>query len=127
MAFKLSTADSKLKDNHARLLRAAQEKITVQENVMTAAVDALNEAITAYNGTLADVESFVTEHRDAWQAEHDDKSDKWREGEKGEAASTFISEWDSIDLAEVDEVEAPEAPAVSHADDLDALPSESEG
>lgn len=126
MAFKLSKADSKLKDEHAAKLRAAKEKITVQENVMIAAVGALNEAITNYNGVLADVKTFVDEHAEVWQAEHDDKSEKWQEGEKAQAATTLIGEWEGFESDDLDEVESPDVPESGHADALDALPSEAE-
>lgn len=127
MAFKLSKADSKLKDEHAQHLRDAKEKITIQENMMTVAVDALNRAIKDYNGVLADVKTFVDEHAEVWQAEHDDKSEKWQESEKGEAATTLIGEWEGFDADDLDEVEVPDVPESEHADALDALPSESEG
>jgi hypothetical protein len=126
MAFKLSKADSKLKDEHAANLRAAKERITVAENLMAVAVGALNEAIKNYNGVLADVKTFVDEHAEVWQAEHDDKSEKWQEGDRADAAKTLIGEWEEFEADDLDDVEMPDVPESGHADALDALPSEAQ-
>lgn len=127
MAFKLSKADLTKRSELAAELRKAAQDIAERAEVAHDAVEDLNEAISAYNATLADVQAFRDEHREAWQDEYDDKSEAWQEGEKGEAVSSLISDWEALDLEELKPIEVPSAaPEVSHADDLEGLPSEVE-
>lgn len=127
MAFKLSKAESGTKDDWAAKLRKAHQRMTEQAETAHDAVSDLNEAINEYNSLLGEVEAFRDERVQVWRDEYDDKSEKWQEGEKAEAASTLMEEWEGLDLSEVEPVEVPSAaPDVSHADDLDALPSEAE-
>jgi exonuclease V gamma subunit len=126
MAFKLSKAEHDERAKLAGRLRTAHAEMMTQATTVSEAVTNLNDAINDYNAILEDVQSFVEARKDAWQSEHDDKSEKWQEGEKAEAVSTLIGEWEGLDLSEVDQVEAPSAPDVTHADDLEALPAEAE-
>jgi ABC-type multidrug transport system fused ATPase/permease subunit len=126
MAFKLSKQESGIKDQWAAKLRKIHQEMTTRAETAQEAVSDLNDAINDYNATLADVQAFVDERKEAWRDEHSDKSENWQHGEKGEAADTLIEAWDSLDLSEVDTVDVPSAPDASHADDLDALPSEAE-
>lgn len=127
MAFKLSKAESNTKNELATNLRKAHQEMTERAQVAHEAVSDLNDAIHYYNSVLSDVEAFRDERVQVWRDGYDDKSEKWQEGEKAEAASTLMEEWEGLDLSEVETVEVPSAaPDVSHADDLDALPSEAE-
>lgn len=127
MAFKLTKQESKMKDEHAAALRADLEAVTKLAQAVSDDVDALNAAIAHYNETLASAKSFVEHKKDEWQGEFDDKSDTWQEGDRGDAASTFISEWEAFDVDDLTEVEFEMSDTdASHADDLDGLPSEME-
>lgn len=127
MAFKLSKDDCKIKDDWAEKLREQYAEIVLRGEAAHEAMSDLNDAINDYNATLADVQAFVDGIREAWQEEHDDKSEKWQEGEKAEYALSLISDWEALDLSEVETFDLPSAPEAAHADALDALPSQAEG
>jgi hypothetical protein len=63
---------------------------------------ALETALTSYNEVVGE----VTEFRDEVVSEMDDyysnKSDKWQEGEKGEAYSSWKDQWESFEIEEVE-------------------------
>lgn len=111
------------------------ERLRVQREVIEARVDDFNGAAsTAWDRVrlaLEDYESVRTEAEELrdevvsdGESAISDKSEKWQEGEKGQAASSWVEEWSGLDLEEI-ELEEPdeiEIPDLSHADDLEALP-----
>ena len=62
------------------------------------------------------------------QAEFDEKSEKWQESDRGQAAQEFIHAWEFMDLVELDEEAHPqiEMALPEHADDAEALPLEAD-
>ena len=131
MAFKLTKTQVKeLTDRRAQL--AKLRTLAVQEfDTLSAAIDGivapLNDLIRRYNDALAEVralaQAVVDEHRDTF----DDKSDAWKEGDRGLAASDFIDAWENVSLDDVAEVELiiPDAPEFD-TDALDDLPEEAD-
>jgi len=85
-------------------------------------------ALDAYNAVLTDVRGLAEDI--ATQASEDiaDKSEKWQEGERGQAATEYQSTWenavfDDIEVTWPDELSIDEP---SHADDLEQLPEQPE-
>jgi hypothetical protein len=128
MAFKLSKDELKRRDDYVKDLNykwlAVQEAIE-QYNERTAALQAdVDKAVEEYNETLNEARGFVEDIASEASDEIDDKSEKWQESEKAEAAIEWKDAWEMIDLEEIT-INYPndlEIESVSHADDLEALP-----
>jgi hypothetical protein len=97
----------------------AWEKFELAHNELATAID-------AYNASLA----AVTEWRDGIVQEMSDyqseRSDKWQEGDAGQAYQAWIDEWEGLDLDEVETPELPDAPDFEHIDTIEQLPTEAE-
>lgn len=99
-ASRLETLRNRLastKGNAGRLFDDLQRVIKTAENNLAAAID-------LYNSAAREAEDFVKDVAQKFEDEFDDKSDKWKESEAGEAAREFIDEWLGADL---DQVKAP--------------------
>jgi hypothetical protein len=96
---------------------------------LKAAPEDLNEAIRNYNLVLLEAGSFVQAIGEDFRAAFDEKSERWQEGEAGQEAESFISEWESFEGSNIPEVaiidpELEEKPC--HAKALEDLPNESQ-
>lgn len=132
MAFKLSKSESAKRDELIGWMRDKLTELKAEVSDFNGKLDELKEplqhAIDGYNEAVEAARAYCEEIAEERQGNFDDKSEKWQEGEKGEAAQEWLNEWQNIDLSEIvielpDELEAPEA---SHADDLEALPANAE-
>lgn len=92
--------------------------------------DSFAAVVTAYNASLEDLKGTLEAAKDEQQEEFDGKSERWQEGDRGQAAEEWItaleSACDSLDpiaVALPEEVEAPDFPDL---DDIEALPSQPE-
>lgn len=128
MSFKLTKVQDKELD---ALLDELNEKrgelgaaITAFNDLIREERSKIEDALSAYNDALVGVEQFrdefVNEMRDAWN----DKSERWQEGDSGEAANDFITVWEEVDLSEVsldipDEIECDEP---THGEEITQLP-----
>ena len=79
------------------------------ENAVLAFNDKIDEAWadveaaqTAMNEVVQEANAFCQEVADEAQGEFDDRSEKWQEGERGEAVATWIEEWAGLELEEAD-------------------------
>ena len=132
MSFKLDKADNARRDRLVEELREGAGKIEDAMREYNEAVAALRapveELVAAYNETLEEAKGFAEDIGNTADATFDERSEKWREGEKGEAAGVFRDAWMEIDLEpyEVDFPAEMEVEAPSHADDLEGLPAEAE-
>ena len=111
MAFKLSAAQSK---EHQRLVAALRKATTFLLDTKSQAEDELsltaakvNDAVQAYNGIASEVQAFVEGIREDWRSEFDDKSDGWRDGDRGSEVDEMISQWENVDIEELNEVDVP--------------------
>lgn len=133
MPFKLTKAEAA---ERAELV----EKLTAAKTEVESAVAAFNEKLAeAWQEVQAKIETYnevvtaAAEFRDgivdSRQSEWDDKSEKWQDGERGEAASVWINEWSSasLDALEIEEPEGLEEPGMDHDEALEGLPEEMEG
>src|SRR5262245_20251590 len=79
-----------------------------------AGLEALKEKLTGavenYNAVLLALREGVESERDQFQSEFDERSEKWQEGEKGEAAKSFIDALDEVATGEAMEDFSPELP-----------------
>lgn len=129
MAFKFSKTDTerteglaqKIRDKRAELEEAIDElngKLEDEVSSINETVGELNELLSEANGVVEDIAAEM-------QGEFDDKSEKWQEGERGEATAEWINELDAFNLEEVEEykidpLEMPE----DQAEALDTIQTE---
>jgi hypothetical protein len=132
---RLSRQEEKLRAELVAELAAAAKLVDYRWRELLGLLRALpndvNEAIQAYNVALLKAKVFAEGIAETFREEYDDKSDGWKEGDRGQAADSFISEWESIDWDQMQpvallepELEEPEVLKLSEA--LESLPGESE-
>lgn len=128
--FRLSKTDDQYRANLVNSLRAAYEAyenaVAEFNNEMQPLFGKVEDAIRVYNGIVADAKSFVDDRASQWRSEADDKSDRWKEGDRGSAVDEWISSWESfgdevIDMPDVPEIETEGSDV---ADDLESLEPE---
>jgi hypothetical protein len=112
MAFRLAKADMLRRDRIAEALTKAEdeleEAVTAFNDALEAARTTLQEKVDAMNEALGEARTFTEEIASDARTEYDDKSDKWREGERGEAACSYVETWEGLEneLSEV-EIDVP--------------------
>lgn len=94
-----------------------QRRDELIEDLRTAA-SVIEDAVTAYNEKLSAAQEFIEEVASRIESDKDDMSDKWQEGDKGEAVQGWI---DSLREGDFDDLEfdTPE-----HADSLENMPED---
>lgn len=97
----------------------AQQKEALAAKLEAAATQ-VQAAIESYNAVLDEVRTFQEEVTNEAQGYFDDRSEKWQEGEKGEAYQAWVDEWYAADAEDI------EVPEFGHADALRELPDQPE-
>lgn len=117
MAFKLT------REERDQLANVRQKAKNAFDDLVGEAQD-LEEARSKYLDAREQVTNVVTDIAARFRAEFEDKSDTWKEGDKGGETEDFVSCWESIenDLNEIDEVPAFDDTDFEEA--LDNLPEE---
>ncbi len=86
---KLDKAQSKQKDDLFQRLEKEGQK--------------LENALNDYNCVIAEINSFMSDMREKMEEYQSEKSEKWQEGDKGEAYSNWISSWENeLEEADID-------------------------
>ena len=130
MAFKLSKKESADRTSFSGELNEAWEELAAavskyNDTVSEAKVE-VEAAVEKFNGLVTNVKEFTDGVAQRASDEFDDKSEKWQEGERGEAASSWKDEWENFGLEEID-VNWPDDLDIDQPDmDLEALPEEAE-
>jgi hypothetical protein len=91
-----------------------------------AAESKLGTAIDEHNAVVGEAEEFVTGIADGFDDDFGEKSERWQEGDAGQAARSFIDEWQNINLSEVDRVRVLRPDEPDFGDIELELPEESE-
>jgi chromosome segregation ATPase len=130
MAFKLSKSESAQREQLFEAMRAKfgelEDAINEYNSKLAELREPLQHALDGYNEAVEHARQFAEDIVGEYQGQLDDKSEKGQESERGEAAASWIGEWEAIDLSEL-EFELPadlEVPEVSHLDEFEALPVE---
>src|SRR5262245_13509270 len=126
---KLSKAQIVTRDTLCKALHETYEDledaIAKFTDAMETAWDAVQVAMDAHNQAIADTREFQQEIAQAIEEFIDDKSDKWREGDRGQAYSAWLDAWneelEDIDLAMPDGIEID---AGDQSDTLEQMPEE---
>lgn len=112
----LSKSEIAEKASHVAAISDAADElrnaIDQYNNQMREAWEAVNLRVIAYNQKIEAANEWQTGVVDNARALYDEKSEKWQEGERGQAMSEFIETYDDaleeIDLPEPDEIDAPD-------------------
>jgi hypothetical protein len=130
VAFKLSKQETADREGHVERLEKVWGELTEAVNAYNTGVAKLREpvdkAVADYNEALGEAKAFAEQVASRLEGEYDDKSEKWQEGEAGEAAAEFRDAWQSVDLEDLAN-EWPEDLAIEdpdHAPELSELPTE---
>jgi predicted nuclease with TOPRIM domain len=127
MAFKMTKAQLKERDGFSKGLNDAAEQVKEKVEAANAALAELRTAVEEYDAKLESAKEFVDAIATEAQDAYDEKSEKWQEGEKGDAVSSWIDELQSADIPDALEITIPEdigEPTMDHADTLDGLSEE---
>jgi hypothetical protein len=115
VAFKLSGEQRKRKAEIERRLRDAQEVMDHEGRSAITEIDEIlgkvNAARAEYQTVLTEAREFVENVAEEMRSEYDEKSENWQEGDKASEVDRWISEWEGVDLTDVEDAEL----------DLDAL------
>ena len=103
MAFKLTKAETAMRDRLAADLRVAHEQA--------------ERTIGAYNDALQAARDFSEQRTAAWREQYDKRSERWQRTNAGSVVEAFIDEWEGY---QPDDTEPPELDAM---DQFEALPS----
>lgn len=131
---KLSKSEERLRQELVAELKASGKLVDYRFSELLGLLkhitNDVNEAIRAYNAALLKAKVFTEAIAETFRESYDEKSDSWKEGDRGQEADAFISEWESIDWDQIKEVavlepELEEPEALKLAEALESLPSES--
>jgi uncharacterized protein YukE len=75
-----------------KISKATRATITEHATAANAAKDALVSAIEEYNARLDDLHGTIEAAKDELQGEFDEKSERWQEGDKGQAVSAWLDD-----------------------------------
>jgi hypothetical protein len=110
---KLNKAEQKefdaLRDEASRALDAYKAFVDKERDVEDrAAIDALVEESTplaeAMEAAFVALVEFATAFADAQQESWDEKSERWQDGDRGQAVSSWIDEWRNFDEVSMPEI-----------------------
>jgi hypothetical protein len=128
---KLSKDQIRDKAKHVEAIRLAHtdlaDSILVFNKAMEAAWADVENAQEKYNATITEANDFVVGLAEKARAYFDEKSEKWQEGEKGEAHNAWVEDLESISLDEADlscpdPIDEPDSEADRLDDDLTEAP-----
>jgi hypothetical protein len=130
MAFKLDKQEIARRDQIKEELVELRGKLEDAVSTYNAALEGLKapveEALAAYNVAVEEARGFAEDIANQADNEISNKSEKWQEGEKGQAASEWKDAWENEEFSEV-EIQFPEELAIAdeeidHDGRLEGLP-----
>ena len=135
MAFKFTKQEETRRDALRDKLEEARAHLDLEVDaeirIIEDAYAAINASFERYNEVLVEAQGFVEDIASEREGEFDDKSERWQEGERGDATRDWITTLqdtatDQLEPLEALSFEPPEMSFESHADILDNLPTEPE-
>jgi exonuclease VII small subunit len=116
VAFKLTSKEDARK---SELEAELEQEVGAMEDAKTELQDAIQKLIDDFNeqhveplnAKLTEARGFVEDIYNERQGEYDDKSERWQEGERGEAAQSWLTEWQT-GMDALDDMSPIEAPTV---------------
>ena len=123
---KLSKEDIARRDEIMEDLENQKEIIEAEWLKVTSAAAVYNAAVGRYNEHVAEATSFADDMVNAMEDYISEKSEKWADGDKGQAYDSWKSEWESVDLTEIDLFEPEHDVQFDHKETLENLPDRPE-
>lgn len=116
MAFKLNKQEdarkSELEQELEQLVGSATDGLEELREKIGELVEEFNEKyVTPLGDKMDEARGFVEDIQNERQEEFDDKSERWQEGERGEAAQSWLQQWEQ-GASELDTPEPLEAPTI---------------
>lgn len=106
--FKLSRSQLSTRDDLLARLQVAEadlgSAIERYNELLESAQGGVQAALQRFNDLLTQAQEFCTEVAGEAQSEWDERSEKWQEGDNGQAAASWIESWESA-AGELDEIE----------------------
>ena len=122
MAFKLSRTESNTREDLINRLRTTQEAFDAAKE----AGEGIPERLAEFLVVLEETETFRDEIASKWRDEYDEKSEKWQEGDKADAANTLTEDWEQADFSEPSLDDPSELELEDYAQILEDLGTEPE-
>ena len=111
MAFKLTKAEVKEGEVHIDSLEVASTGINAAVEAFNNGLEVMRSdfkiAVDSYNEQLASIREFTANVANRFEDEISDKSDRWQEGDAGNAAAELRDAWQNIELEDI-EIDLPE-------------------
>lgn len=135
MGFMLTRAEENrrdiLRDKIADAKMVFDEAMEAELKVIEDALGSINAARTAYNEVVADAFGFLDDIINEREGKFDDMSERWQEGERGEATQSWIESLQEArdELIDIEEImiDLPDTASLpDHAEVLDNLQTEPE-
>lgn len=130
----LKTAVVAYNEKKAEAFAALDKAVADFNSAMSEAWGEVGAAVESYNEEVTKARDFASEIAGDIESYYDDKSDKWKESERGESYSSWKDEWQGISLDDLEleqpseiEIEEPEdldEPDADHSTELENLPEE---
>jgi hypothetical protein len=135
MAFKLTRSEESrlelLRDKLADARLTLEAVFNAQSAVIEDAYAEINAALAPYNEIVEEARGFVEDIASEREGEWDDKSERWQESDRGQAARDWFEQWRSAAECEIETIDdleptVPEFNPVDVSDLLENLPVEME-
>jgi hypothetical protein len=97
----------------------AWEKFEQAHGELATAIGGYNDSLTAAAGWRDGIVQEMSDYQN-------ERSEKWQEGDAGQAYQAWIDEWEGLDLEEVEMPDMPDAPDFEHIDAIEQLPIEAD-
>lgn len=128
MAFKLTKPEMVRRDylvaKLAEMRDELEKRVEDVNDALDTAVEALRQGIVEYNELVEEARGFSSDIASQAQEDIGDKSERWQESERGEAAKSWADEWESADFEDVElpQIERIDLGALDHDGTLGELP-----
>lgn len=122
---KLSKTEAKSREEVIEAVREAHkavEQIWVEYQAM---IEKVNAVLETFNEKVGEADTFRQSIVDQMWGYFDDRSDNWREGEKGSAYTEWMDQWQTP-VETVELIDAEEMPDITGLEELEQAASEFE-
>jgi hypothetical protein len=127
---KLSRKQEIQKQELAEKMAAAKEGLEVEINayngVLQEAWERLEEALSKLNEAIQEAEEFRVEIAGAQEEYYDERSERWQEGDAGQAYQAWKQDWEmelsEVEMEQPDDLEMPDAEAIDNFELLNDEP-----
>lgn len=121
---KLSRQNIAQRDAIIKKLADAAGALEEEQEALTEALDAFNAKIDAYNEALEEAREFTQDMASEIDSYMSERSERWLDGDAGQAYEEWKSEWENVELEDLEHIETPDFPEPDHIETLEQAPEE---